>query len=158
MDKKFIEEWLRAKEDIRKTLSESHVTNYYDLVQKVLKAIGGGEDTSFPLDHRGLKVLKGGCSYSGENIYVFQDKSYYGAWYYVRVVYGSCSTCDSLLYIKEDLAGEDPRKVNAKQLRAYMLMALHIVENIKEFEGKGVDIPDEEEIAAEYKRLKGELL
>ena len=69
--------------------------------------------------------------YQGTLLYVIAADCYQpNDYWYVRVYYGSCSGCDTLMATRDMTSWDDPVP-NQAQVEAYMTMALHIVQNLK---------------------------
>ena len=68
-------------------------------------------------------------SYSGTLVYVIGEGGYEPSdYWYVKISYGSCSGCDTLQRILDDLWDEEAKE---QQTQDYMTLALHVVQGLK---------------------------
>lgn len=124
----FVEAWERNKAGIRKKFEAKHPADYKEIVEIVVRAIGSYDD-AFTLDAEKIhEIDDGDCQ--GTLLYVIPEASYQPSRYYsVKVDYGSCSQCDTLLEIQN--AGDMDYSPES-QVNDYMTLALHIVQGMKE--------------------------
>ena len=130
MIQKFIDRFLKRNYILREMLSAKHPASYKELVTNVIKVIAEREDdpTREDLDVDKLVEIDHG-NYQGTLLYLIPDSdSQPDTYYYVKVVYGSCSGCDTLQGIRYDERSDTPTN---NQVDQYMTLALHIVQRLK---------------------------
>lgn len=129
MIKEFITRFMANKESLREDFSRKHPKSYRHIVKKVIKTIASTEDYArdYDPDPNRIREIKYD-GWSGTLVYIIPEKKYQPSkFWYINVNYGSCSSCDTLERILE----ENTLKPSETQLDNYMLLALHIVQNIK---------------------------
>lgn len=125
------------KRHLKKRIDESEYNSidYLDIVEEVLMAICDYEpvDSSsnygIPNYNRITVIDDGDCQ--GTLLFVIPENCYQPSeYYYVKVGYGSCSGCDTLLWVLECY------KYNKeKALEDLMTLALHVFQGLKKLEG-----------------------
>ena len=132
-----IDDWVKIwdahKGEIEKIFTEKHPDNYEEIVKQVVTLISKHTDgwRGKP-DHEKITCF-GGDDYQGTLLFVIPGKSYSPCQYwYVKVDYGSCSGCDTLQSIYSD--GDWGTKPTTGQIKDYMMLALHILQETKELE------------------------
>lgn len=128
MIEKFTKAWFAKKDALEAVIRENHPENYEKLVTNVVKHILQDEDVYSSPDPSRIHRIDDG-DYQGTMIFIigcggYQPETYW----YIKVYYGSCSGCDTLLRIR----GYDDGKPNEKQVSEYMTLSLHIIQGIKE--------------------------
>jgi hypothetical protein len=113
-----------------------HPVDYKEIVKTVVAALAlGSPKRGDPPDVEKITEIKSG-EYHGDFLYIIGSQSAYSTdYWYVRVEYGSCSSCDTLERIKDYRAREPP---DEEQVKQYMTLALHIVQGLKKLEGRPV--------------------
>lgn len=124
-----VKNWEATKHLIRLALEEKHPADYKELVQLVIKHIGT-DDNGRDMNHEGIHVIDDG-DYQGSLLFIIPELGYQPDTYWVvKVGYGSCSGCDTLEGIRDfDFENKKP---DVGQVDAYMTLALHIVQGLKE--------------------------
>jgi len=136
MIQEFVKIWDKHRDKLRQKWSLKAPEDYEDLVQDVMTLIGTNTGVTGPDPNR-LHIIDDG-HYQGTLLFVIPAKIYQpDSYWYVKVDYGSCSGCDTLDNIRE-FAGfhnsGDVRPVVEQQLDDYMMLALHVVQNLKKME------------------------
>jgi len=126
MIKEFVEKWEDGKPAVEQKFRQSHPDTYEDIVKTVIEVLGAGEDYDVPDPDR-IHVITDG-DYQGTLLFIIGAKGYQPHDYWaVKVYYGSCSGCDTLQGIRD--YEDDPP--NPEQVKDYMTLALHIVQELK---------------------------
>ena len=129
MIKRFVDRFVNNKEEIRKCFEEKHPENYVDIV-KILLPFLHNEDDEYPIDDEIVHTIDDG-NYQGTLLFVIPEKAYQPHfYYYVKVFYGSCSGCDTF----EGIRGYSDEKPTKEQVDDYMVLALHIIQGLKEMD------------------------
>ena len=123
---KFVELFMTAGPKLEAVFSEAHPASYKAIVEAVVAVLSDGDDAA--PDPRRVHEIDDG-EYQGTLVYVIGATGYQpGEYWYVKVSYGSCSGCDTLLSIR----GYADGKPTAAQVRDYMTLARHIVQGMKQ--------------------------
>jgi hypothetical protein len=129
MIKEFVERFEKNKEKLRELFSQKHPDQYSDIVKAVVEVLSD-EDEYWSIDPKRIHEINDG-DYQGTLLFVIADTSYQpNNYWYVKVIYGSCSGCDTLESIKK-YSDEKPTQ---DQVNDYMTLALHIVQGLKKTE------------------------
>lgn len=143
MIQKFVDRFMKRKDILREMFSAKHPDNYKEVVTTVIKVIAERDgdnkyqDTKYKDLQADMIVEIDHGSYQGTLLYLIPDNDYQPHdYYYVKVLYGTCSGCDTLQSIKESHYGA-PLPTN-NQVDQYMTLALHIVQNLKKLDGDSV--------------------
>lgn len=127
MIQEFIEIWEARKGEIEAKFRISHPETYKEIVQSVVGILEGENLCNTPDPSRIHEIDDG--DYQGTLVYVIGETGYQPrAYWTVLVSYGSCSGCDTLMSIR-DYEDDAPTE---QQVKDYMTLALHILQNIKE--------------------------
>lgn len=125
MIKEVIEDFERAKENIRDIIIEKHPEDYEYLVRLVFDCINKGDGYSFLRATPELNQLE--CIQNGDRqgslLYVSPDRNNNG-FFIVCIYYGSCSGCDTLERIRE----YSNNKPSPQQVEDYLTLCLHIAQ------------------------------
>ena len=128
MLKKFVTAWYENKDKIQATFEQGHPDNYADVVKAVIGAFP--QEYGWPDAERIHQIDDG--DYQGTLIFVIGEFGYQPSTYwYISISYGSCSGCDTL----ERILSKDVYPAGAPtedQVKDYMSLALHVVQQIKE--------------------------
>jgi hypothetical protein len=126
MIKEFVTRFDFARAQLAEVFSKAHPSEYFDIVKAVVLAVAG--DAYNAMDSERIHQIDDG-DYQGTLLFVIGAQGYQPEKYwYVRVDYGSCSTCDTLQGI-QDYSRDDPPTL--AQVNQYMTLALHIVQGLK---------------------------
>ncbi len=131
MIKEFIKRFNERKKFIEKKFGEKHPENYLELVKIVIETIANKEEYGGEPDIERIHEIDDGA-YQGTLIFIIAEQGYQpDKYWYVKVRYGSCSGCDTLQGIEynDENYGDIPTK---EQIKDYMILALHIVQNLHE--------------------------
>lgn len=130
METKFIERFDSKRDEIKENLSFmldacKYGIDYSDIVRIVIDAIH--EDDGDPNPDTISEIDNG--DYQGTLLFVIPEDNYspYDYWY-VRVEYGSCSGCDTLLGILYDSDSKE------QQINDLFTLALHIFQRLKKLD------------------------
>lgn len=123
-----VDNWEANKALLELTLQQVHPENYKILVTWVLQTIKDDDELDFDWE-RMVEIDHG--HYQGMLVFVIPETGYqpYQYWY-LKIQYGSCSVCDTL----EGIRNYNDNPPNLDQVKEYMTLALHIVQNLKEME------------------------
>lgn len=89
-------------------------------------------------DYGSIKIVDFG-DYQGTLILTFSEDEYQPSvteTYYTSVCYGSCSGCDTLQGIYQY---EDDELPNESQIKDYMTLSLHLIQNMKRFDNNEIE-------------------
>ena len=128
MIKNFIEAWEKGKGELEKEFSKNHPQDYKDIFKRVVELLENFSNRPKPNKNATYCIDDG--DYQGTLLFIVGEKTYqpYRYWY-VKIDYGSCSGCDTLRRIQEDNYRNPP---TPQQVKDYMTLALHMVQNLKE--------------------------
>lgn len=133
MIKELVASWEENKHKIENSLRLNHPDNYKELVKLVITHITQ-DDYIINLDPERITEINHG-GYQGTLVFVIADIGYQPSdYWYIRVSYGSCSGCDTL----ERIRSYDHNPPTDEQVKDYMTLALHIVQQIKKMDGESV--------------------
>jgi hypothetical protein len=128
MIKAFVQAWENNKDKVESLFRAKHPDGYLDIVKAVVSTLGGEDSYGCP-DPKRIHEINDG-DYQGTLLFVIAAKGYQPSTYwYVKVSYGSCSGCDTLEAIRRYDGKSIPTKT---QVEDYMVLALHIVQGLKE--------------------------
>jgi hypothetical protein len=127
----FIKKFEDGKDKLKEQFSKKHPTSYREIVKSVIELINPDREKSADLpDPDQIHEIDDG-DYQGTLLYVIPEKTYQPSKYWVVYVgYGSCSGCDTLQGIRCDNYHDD--EVTTGQVEDYMMLALHVVQGLKE--------------------------
>lgn len=126
MIKEFVDRFMEKKLELQAVFAAKHPEDYKDVVKAVVSVLNNSEDY-VSIDPNRIHEIDDG-HYQGMLVYVIGATGYQPSEYwYVKVDYGSCSGCDTLLEIRR-YSDEKPTE---KQVQDYMALALHVVQGIK---------------------------
>lgn len=126
----FTKAWFANQDAMREKFTAQHPEDYKEVVRAVVEMLSTSIDGYDKPHPRRIHEINDG-DYQGTLVYVIGSWHYNTSLYwYVKVDYGSCTHCDTLLSIRAD--SDDPP--NAQQVRDYMTLALHIVQGLREME------------------------
>lgn len=127
MIEQFVTRWNENKDKLETRFAESHPTDYETIVTEVVKIVTTKVYGEYAPDPERITEIDDG-DYQGTLLYVIPEKGYQPSdYYYVKVGYGSCSGCDTL----ESIRNYSDCKPTKEQVKHYMTLALHIVQNLK---------------------------
>lgn len=132
MIREFTDKFIASEAAVKARLAESPPCTYSDLVRLVVETINEPDKYSSPDPTRITEIDHG--DYQGALVYVIGATGYqpYDYWY-VRVVYGSCSVCDTLESISR-YSSDDA--LTAEQIQDYWTLALHIAQGLRSMSGE----------------------
>lgn len=123
----FVELFMARAAKLESMFAEKHPENYRAIVEAVVTVLAEGNDNYSVPDPKRIHEIDDG-NYQGTLVYVIGAAGYQPSdYWYVKVGYGSCSGCDTLLSIR----GYGDDKPTAAQVRGYMTLALHVVQGMK---------------------------
>ncbi len=136
MIKEFIQQWDERKHLLEEWLKENEPSQYEDIYKKLFELVitkqnGYADDWNWER----FRVIDDG-HYQGNLIFILCNDSYQPDlrdYIFTEVDYGSCSGCDTFQHIR-DLAWED--KNTDDQVKQYMTLALHMVQETKTFKSE----------------------
>lgn len=136
MIKEFVAKWEANKHQLEEKYKLHTPDSYGEIVKDVVTILRDDSSYNNPDPERITAIDYG--DYQGTLVYIIGCKSYQPSdYWYVRIYYGSCGGCDTLQAIA-DYSSDPP---NEKQLKDYMLLALHILQKIKKMD----DVEDEDQ-------------
>ena len=122
----FVNKFMKDKDKLEKAFKEEHPENYLAVVKAVIGLINPNDEYELP-DKDRIHVIDDG-DYQGTLLFVIAGIGYQPSEYwYVKVYYGSCSGCDTL----QSISGYSDEPPTDEQVKDYMTLALHIVQNLK---------------------------
>lgn len=127
MEKEIIAQWEANKSKLEnwfRNNKQSLYSNYVDIVRALFTYVIEGYNTSE------IHVIDDG-DYQGTQIFLIHKDEYQpliSDYLITNTFYGSCSGCDTLQAICEYDYDELP---NEEQIKKYMTLALHLVQNLK---------------------------
>ena len=111
MIKEFVEKFEAGKQEIENTFRAKHPEDYKDIVKAVVNVLGSDSGHGVP-DPERIHMIDDG-DYQGTLLFVIAAKGYQPDNYWaVKVGYGSCSGCDTLLAISDYSYGPPKDKVD----------------------------------------------
>lgn len=113
-----------VRDNLRKLLIDKNWFDYIDIVKIVIEAVHDGYGSPNP---ENIHEIDDG-DYQGTLLFVIPSDNYqpYTYWY-VKIAYGSCSGCDTLMAILEgDFGNTIDEKVDS-----LFTLALHIIQGLK---------------------------
>lgn len=114
----FVVKFDENRNKLAESFRQSEPDSYDDLVRSVVSLFDGMDV------NRITRICHG--DYSGSLVYVIGERGYSPETYwYVQLCYGSCSVCDAFCAAQENTDKEE-------RVRQYMLLALHVMQNLKE--------------------------
>ena len=133
MIEKFTKQYFTNLQVLKEKFQQKHPESYKELVKNVIEVLTDDEYDSIDPDR--IHEINDG-DYQGTLVYVIAAKGYQPSKYwYCRISYGSCSGCDTLESIKNYDYDTPP---DEEQVKQYMQLACHVVQQLKEMGGKVV--------------------
>jgi hypothetical protein len=130
MIKRFVDAFMENKSDLEEQFSLDPPGEYRDIVHAVVSILSDGSGNT-PDPERIHEIDDG--DRQGTLVYVIGANDYQpDRYWYVCVYYGSCPACDALLSIQNITPATNRTK-------AYMRLALHVVQRMKKLDGKTVN-------------------
>lgn len=136
MIKKFIDKWNKNKDKLEeyfRTHKQEDYDEYEKIVKLVFQYVINDEENKYNLfDIDKIRVIDDGC-YQGTQLFIIPRNVYQPDvtdYVYTHNYYGSCSGCDTLLSI----SGYSDDIPNENQVKDYMLLSLHLIENMRYME------------------------
>ena len=127
MIQEFVERFEKNKTKIESAFRTKHLKSYIDVVREVIKSVTS-DDGCGEIDPERIHQIDDG-DYQGTLLFVIAAKGYQpNDYWFVKVMYGSCSGCDTLQAINESWEDKPPTD---DQVSQYMTLALHIVQGLK---------------------------
>lgn len=127
MIQEFVDRFFEKKSELALQFAAEKPSDYKSLVTAVVKIVAG--DSYGAMNHEDIHEVCIG-DYQGTLVFVIPARGYQPSdvWY-VTVSYGSCSGCDTLEAIHD--SGKRDLPPNEEQVKDYMTLALHIVQNLR---------------------------
>lgn len=117
---------------LREKFSKQAPESYSDLFKSLIDVllVGNEEDWSFPNKENTVVIDHG--HYQGTQLFIVSVLGYQPDEYFAcKVSYGSCSACDTFQRI-QDSESWDLKAPTERQVDDYMILALQMVEGLKE--------------------------
>lgn len=134
MIQQFIERFNAGSDQLRERFAAAHPDDYDDIVRAVVEVIANPDGYDQPDPERITTIDHG--DYQGTLLYVIGADGYQPSTYWaVDVGYGSCSGCDTL----QDIHAYSSEPPTPEQVKGYMTLALHIVQEIRQIAGYGME-------------------
>lgn len=135
MIKEFVKQWDENKHLLEAWLKENKPSSYEDIYKKLFELVvtkpnGYGDEWNW---ERFTTIDDG--DYQGNMIFVLcsdQYQPYLDDYIFTEVSYDSCSCCDTFEHI-QDLEWGNNEKNTEEQVKQYMTLALHMVQETKTF-------------------------
>lgn len=138
MEKKFMDLWVKNKnklEDYFRNTEQREYDEYKNIVKKIFELVINYDIDEFDCsnetyDVEKMTVIDDG-HYQGTQLYLIPKCIYQpdaNDYVFTHNWYGSCSGCDTLQSIHGYYSDNKP---DEEQIKDYMLLSLHIVENIR---------------------------
>jgi len=127
-----VKQWDENKhllEEYFKTTEQCEYGSYKAILEQIFKLVVIEKD-GYEMDYEKMTVIDDG-HYQGTLIFITPSKSYQPSvedYLITHVYYGSCSACDTL----EAIHKYDDGLPSESQVRDYMMLALHLIQNMKE--------------------------
>jgi hypothetical protein len=136
MIQEFVKRFDARRGEVQAAFQAKHPDNYGDVVKIVVNALrdnGRFDDSESPDPGRITEIDHG--DYQGTLLYVVAAKGYQpDRYWYVKVAYGSCSSCDTLQGIRTGLFDDPPTDGEVEQ---YMALAVHVLQGLKKMADYG---------------------
>lgn len=127
MIKNFVGIFMNHKQELEQ-LFVKHPENYKEIVVAVVRLLAQYDDSYESPDPDLVHEIDDG-NYQGTLVYVIASQGWQPEKYWaVKISYGSCSGCDTLESIR-DYSDEFP---DEQQVKDYMTLCMHIIQNMKE--------------------------
>lgn len=124
----FTKAWFANLHTMREKFTAKHPDDYKEVVRAVVEMLAASSTDYEKPDPERIHEIDDGY-YQGALVYVIGSTGYQPSRYwYVKVSYGSCSGCDTL----RSICGYNDAPPNDTQVSAYMTLALHIVQGLRE--------------------------
>ena len=124
MIKQFVNAWPNIKESLSVEFARCAPETYGDLVRVVITELRNARCDIVPRDMMQHKL---GGGDAGDYAFFFKNIPCWDYKYFLFVHYGSCSACDSLEFVRSLPDGGE----SSEKVKAYLRMALHIVQSLK---------------------------
>lgn len=136
MNKEILKQWEKNKNKLQKyfeTTNQEAYTSYEKILKAIIKYVLNKTDDYWNTYDTKIKVIDDG-EYQGTQIFIIHRNVYQPSvndYLYTYVYYGSCSGCDTLQSIEYSADNYGEGLPTKKQVKDYMLLALHLVQNLK---------------------------
>jgi len=122
----FVDAFMANKQKLEAQFRVKRPDSYLEIMKAVVAIVDVESGDFFahklyPLEVS--QVLAG--EYQGDYVFIITTKDYPTSIWYTTVAYGSCSGCDTLKRIEDDVLDEE------QKIKDYMTLALHLVQGIK---------------------------
>ncbi len=129
MIKEFVDLFMAKTPELEQCFREKHPEDYKAIVTAVVAALHTEEFDS--IDPNRIHEIDDG-DYQGTLLYVIAGSNYQpNNYWFVRVGYGSCSGCDAMQAINDSWDDTPPTN---EQVADYMVLALHVVQGLREMD------------------------
>jgi len=129
MNKELVSRFMSKKPELEKIFSKKHPEEYKEIIKSLVALLNTGNENG-DLDPERIHEINDG-DYQGTLVYIIAETGYQPSnYWYVKVYYGSCSSCDTLLGISDYEEGLPSKQ----QIKEYMELALHIVQGLKKMD------------------------
>lgn len=136
MIQRFVDEFMAERAQLRAVFAARRPRNYREIVEAVVRLLSETSHNGALLDPERITEIDHG-SHQGTLLYVVAETGYPpGTYWAVAVHYGSCSGCDTLESIRDYSRDDFPP--TDQQLDQYLILALHIVQGLRQISGYGV--------------------
>lgn len=126
MIQEFVDRFNENRNMLKANFKKKHPEDYKEIVKSAIQLLKSDDGYSFPDPDIIHEIDDGNCQ--GTLLYIIPEHAYNPSEYwYVKISYGSCSSCDTLESIKK-YSDHPPTD---EQVKDYIMLALHIVQGLK---------------------------
>lgn len=137
MIQKYVDRFMARKHILRKQFEKSVPNDWQPIVEGVVELISHADPHDAwdgDMDAKNIHRIDDG-DYQGTLLFLIPEDTYQPEEYwFVRIGYGSCSGCDTLLNLVEYVDYDDPGE-RERVVDGLMMLALQVVQNLRALPG-----------------------